>query len=112
MPCGGDDAPHERPGGLHLRHFSLLTPETEKTTHYFWVQPCQFPHNDNSVIEAVGQGIEKAFAEDNWIIEAQQKAWDACPPDTRPQPVRNDAALGRIRFMIDELLRQEQADAS
>jgi Vanillate O-demethylase oxygenase C-terminal domain len=108
-PVGGTGTPQDHPGALHLRHFSLLTPETEKTTHYFWIQPCQFPHGDTSVIEQVGQGIAKAFAEDNWIIEAQQKAWDACPPGTQPMPARNDAALGRIRFMIDEMRQREQA---
>ena len=108
VPTGGTGAPHERAGGLHLRHFSLLTPETEKTTHYFWVQPCQFPHDDRGLIEQVGQGISKAFAEDNWIIEAQQKAWDASPPGSQPMSVRNDAALGRVRFMIEQLLREEQ----
>lgn len=109
VPAGGPGEPHERPGGLHLRHFSLLTPETDRTTHYFWLQPCQFPHGDNSVIEQVGDGIAKAFAEDNWIIEAQQRSWDTCPPGARPQAVRNDAALGRVRFMIDELLKHEQS---
>ena len=110
VPTGGDTPPHERAGGFHLRHFSLLTPETERTTHYFWVQPCQFPHSDTGMIEQVGQGITKAFAEDKWIIEAQQKAWDACPPDVKPQASRNDAALGRVRFMIDQLLKAEASD--
>jgi len=90
----------------------LLTPETEKTTHYFWIQPCHFPHGDTSLIEQVGQGIAKAFAEDNWIIEAQQKAWDACPAGTQPMPARNDAALGRVRFMIDDMLQREQAQTN
>lgn len=108
VPAGGEGPPHEREGALHLRHFSLLTPETEKSTHYFWVQPCQFPHSDHGLIEQVGQGIAQAFAEDHWIIEAQQKTWDASPNSIQPMPVRNDAALGRVRFMINELLKQEQ----
>ena len=66
------------------------------------------PHDDRGLIEQVGQGISKAFAEDNWIIEAQQKAWDASPAGTQPMSVRNDAALGRVRFMIEQLLREEQ----
>ena len=44
----------------------------------------------------------------SWIIEAQQKAWDASPPGSQPMSVRNDAALGRVRFMIEQLLREEQ----
>ena len=102
----GEGAPHEREGALHLRHFSLLTPETEQSTHYFWVQPCQFPHNDATMIERVGQGISTAFAEDRWVIEAQQEVINSTP-DAKMRSMRNDAALGRVRFMIDKLLEQE-----
>jgi phenylpropionate dioxygenase-like ring-hydroxylating dioxygenase large terminal subunit len=109
VPAGGDDPAHERPGGLHLRHFSLLTPETERTTHYFWIQPCQFPHEDSSMIEKVGAGIDIAFAEDRWMIEAQQQVIDAAP-DVKPKAIRSDAALGRVRHMIERLVQQEQAE--
>lgn len=106
VPTGGDGEPHERAGALHLRHFSLLTPETEKTTHYFWIQPCQFPHGDDSMIERVGKGISTAFDEDRWMIEAQQGVIDS-KPEAPMRSVRNDAALGRVRHMIDRLLEQE-----
>jgi phenylpropionate dioxygenase-like ring-hydroxylating dioxygenase large terminal subunit len=108
VPSGGEGLPHERSGGLHLRHFSLLTPETEQTTHYFWVQPCQFPHDDDTMIEEVGVGIENAFAEDRWMIEAQQGVINASP-EFKPKSIRSDAALGRVRFMIDQLVELERA---
>lgn len=111
VPAGGDGEPHERSGGLHLRHFSLLTPETEQTTHYFWVQPCEFPHDDEAMIQKVGEGIATAFAEDRWMIEAQQQVINS-KPDVKPKAVRSDAALGRVRYMIDRLLEQEAAEAS
>jgi len=111
VPAGGEDEPHERSGALHLRHFSLLTPETEQSTHYFWVQPCQFPHDDLSMIEKVGQGITTAFAEDRWIIEAQQQVINS-NPDVKTKAVRSDAALGRVRYMIDRLLEQEATEAT
>lgn len=110
VPTGGAEPAHERPGGLHLRHFSLLTPESAQTTHYFWVQPCQFPHDDLSMIDKVGAGIRTAFDEDRWIIEAQQAVMNASP-DVKPKAVRSDAALGRVRFMIDQLLEAERAAA-
>jgi len=70
------------------------------------VQPCQFPHNDATMIERVGQGISTAFAEDRWVIEAQQEVINSTP-DAKMRSMRNDAALGRVRFMIDKLLEQE-----
>lgn len=32
-------------------------------------------------------------------------------PDAKMRSVRNDAALGRVRYMIDRLLEQEAAEA-
>ena len=110
VPTGGEGPAHERAGGLHLRHFSLLTPETERSTHYFWVQPCRFPHDDPGMIERVQTGIDTAFAEDRWIIEAQQEVIDASP-DIKPKAIRSDAALGRVRFMIEQLLEKERKAA-
>jgi hypothetical protein len=104
----GEGEPHEREGALQLRHFSLLTPETDQTTHYFWVQPCQFPHDDASMIDRVGQGIATAFAEDRWVIEAQQTVINS-QPDAKMKSVRSDAALGRVRYMTERLLEQEAA---
>jgi len=111
VPTGQAGEAHEREGGLHLRHFSLLTPETEQTTHYFWIQPCQFPHDEAGMIERVGEGISTAFAEDRWIIEAQQAVMNS-KPEVKTKALRSDAALGRVRFMIDKLVEQEAAETA
>lgn len=110
VAAGGEGPPHERPGALHFRHFSLLTPETEKSTHYFWIHPCSFPHGDASMIEPVGNGIDTAFAEDRWIIEAQQQVMDASP-HVRPKGAASDAALARVRTMIQQRLKNEADSA-
>ena len=63
------------------------------------------------MIEKVGQGISTAFAEDRWIIEAQQQVINS-NPSVKTKAVRSDAALGRVRYMIDRLLEREAAPAS
>lgn len=108
VPTGGDDPAHERSGALHLRHFSLLTPETEQSTHYFWIQPCQFPHNDLDLIEQVGIGMATAFAEDRRMIEGQQEVINSSP-DVKLKALRSDAALGRVRAMTKRLIELEAA---
>ena len=60
------------------------------------------------MIDRVGQGIDTAFEEDRWIIEAQQTVINT-QPDAKMKSVRNDAALGRVRYMIDRLLEQDAA---
>ena len=108
--AGGKGPAHERAGALHFRHFSLLTPETEKSTHYFWIHPCEFPHGDASLIDAVGQGITTAFAEDRDNIEEQQKVMDQFP-EVKPRGLACDVALSRVRNMTQRLLAQEAAAA-
>lgn len=104
--AGGEGPPHERPGALHFRHFSLLTPETETSTHYFWIHPCEFPDGDASLIDAVGEGIRVAFEEDRWIIEAQQAVMDRSP-GVKPKGLASDVALNRIRRMIAQRIEEE-----
>jgi phenylpropionate dioxygenase-like ring-hydroxylating dioxygenase large terminal subunit len=106
VSTGGEGKAHERPNGLHFRHFSLLTPETKNSTHYFWIHPCEFPHDESSLIDKVGEGIQVAFAEDRWIIEEQQQIMDQYP-DVRPKGLASDIPLNRIRHMTQELLRKE-----
>ena len=109
-PPGGEVPSADRHDALHFRHFSLLTPETESTTHYFWIQPCHFPHDDASMIDTVQKGIETAFAEDRAIIEAQQKNIDA-DPAARMRGTRGDFALNQVRFMLQRLVKAEQKEA-
>jgi vanillate O-demethylase monooxygenase subunit len=63
------------------------------------------------MIDRVGQGIATAFAEDRWVIEAQQKVINS-QPDAQMKSVRNDAALGRVRYMTERLIEQELAASS
>ncbi|MEZ5658279.1 MAG: hypothetical protein R3E83_07025 [Burkholderiaceae bacterium] len=108
VEAGGTGPAHERAGGFHLRHFSLLTPETEQSTHYFWIQPCSFPRPAPELIHKVKQGIDTAFEEDREIIEAQQRVMNE-HPHARPKGIQNDRALNIVRMMNQRLLRQQAA---
>ena len=98
---------HEQEGAFQLRHFSLLTPETEHTTHYFWIQPCQFPRPDDSLIGKVKAGIDTAFEEDRQMIEAQQQIIND-NPNAAMRGIGADKALNMIRVMLK---RRVQAEA-
>jgi phenylpropionate dioxygenase-like ring-hydroxylating dioxygenase large terminal subunit len=97
---------HEQPGAFQLRHFSLLTPETEHTTHYFWIQPCQFPRPDDTLIGKVKKGIDTAFEEDRQMIEAQQQNIHD-NPEAPMRGIAADKALNMIRMMIKRRLQHE-----
>ena len=50
----------------------FMTPETERTTHYFYWQSRNFAPGDDVVSAQVLEQIDIAFAEDFAILEAQQ----------------------------------------
>jgi phenylpropionate dioxygenase-like ring-hydroxylating dioxygenase large terminal subunit len=106
-PPGGEVPSENRKDAFQLHHFSLLTPETERSTHYFWTQSCQFPHRELGLIEQIGNGIATAFEEDRWMIEAQQKVVDA-EPTQKMQGTRSDFALNQVRFMLNRLVERER----
>ena len=80
----GTGAPEgQRNGGIEMRNLNAITPETEKTTHYFWGQAHNFePHNQDVTDFVFGQ-IELAFLEDKEIFESQQRIMDLDPSAMR-----------------------------
>ncbi|MHA1108783.1 MAG: Rieske 2Fe-2S domain-containing protein, partial [Alphaproteobacteria bacterium] len=49
--------------GFTMRNLNAITPETEKTTHYFWAQAHDFKIDDPSVTELLYQQVHTAFLE-------------------------------------------------
>lgn len=84
-----------------------LTPETEDTTHYFYMQAHAFALHDATVTEAIYQSLCQAFEEDRRIIEAQARVLRTTPPAPM-LPIGADAALHQFRWMVQRRLQAEQ----
>ena len=84
----GTGAPQgDRSQGIELSQWHLLTPETETTTHYFWVYARNFALADAAQTEQLHAAARQTFEQDLVILEAQQRSLERYP-----SPVMNIAA--------------------
>jgi len=96
--------------GLHW-----LTPETERTTHYFFTSartnPLTDPARDAAIAHTISQNRRHAFAvQDAPVIEALQRAIDDLGPNARPALLRSiDEGAIRVQRIVDRLLAAERA---
>ena len=85
-----------------------LTPETEKSTHYFWsIAQCVNP--DPAAMRTLYEMNKMAFDEDTSIIEAQQAAIDADPDGLPLGSVAGDHAGVLARRIVARKLAEEAA---
>jgi vanillate O-demethylase monooxygenase subunit len=93
---------------LNFRSCQALTPETETTTHYFFMQAHDFALDDARVTESIFQSILAAFNEDKRIIEAQQALLKpAAAEEFVALPF--DLALAHFRKVMQRMLAAEAA---
>ena len=77
----GTGAPQgDRSRGIELKALSAPTPETDKTTHYFFSFIRNFGHDDPDVQVIFDKGLVDVFREDIVVFEAQQKMLDCGRP--------------------------------
>lgn len=99
-----------RKDAVQFRHLSVQTPETSKTTHYFFGHPRNFRLDAPGLTEKLHQTVLDAFLEDKVIIEAQQKIIDIAP-GARMKAITHDAGVFQARRLISGLL-EEKAQAA
>lgn len=106
-PSGQNAKQGNREGGIEFRSCQAVTPETDKTTHYFFSQPRNFSNGDPLVNEMLGRMLQAAFEEDKAMLEAQQKRWEQYGKQPMVM-IQTDAALVQFRRLMDELRKQER----
>ena len=103
----GTGAPDgDRSQGITMWNLNAITPETARTTHYFWAQAHDFQIDDPTVTELLFNQVHTAFLEDLRTIKAQQRNIDLDP--TRPRiDFNQDAGALAARRMIEGLIAAE-----
>jgi vanillate O-demethylase monooxygenase subunit len=102
---GGDPSQGYGYSGCHL-----LTPETDRTTHYHfaavrWNLISDDVAENERIRDWLSQMRHYAFAEqDAPVIEAQQRAMDLSPEPLRPALLTIDAGPARARRVLDRLI--------
>ena len=96
------------PGTREFRNCQFMTPETERTTHFFWNYLNDFEGADYTISMSLLESLIEGFMEDKEIIEEQQKMLDA-DPSFKLVAVAADVALSHFRYTMDKLIQAEQA---
>jgi vanillate O-demethylase monooxygenase subunit len=106
-----EDADDDDTNVLRFHSCQAITPETETSTHYFFMQAHGFQTDDAVITESIEQSQRAAFAEDKLILEAQQQMIDNSPASPMVNIVA-DKALMQYRRLVDELIALEERLAS
>ena len=91
---------------IELMALSAPTPETERSTHYFFGFTRNFGLRDAEQESRFSDGMVKVFREDIPILEAQQRALEANPGAPRVD-IRNDAAPLAARRMLQSMIERQ-----
>jgi len=108
-PVGTGVRQGERGKGVNMWNLNAITPETQKTAHYFFAQAYNFKLDERWVSDMLRTQVHNIFLEDMAIIRAQQQNMDLAPA-----PVVNlgqDKAWVAMRGIVERLVKEEQQQA-
>ncbi len=105
----GTGAPEgDRSQGVNGYVMNTITPETERTCHYFWAFMRNYRLDSQLITTQLRQGVQGVFAEDEAMLTAQQAAIDA-NPDHEFYSLSIDAGGMWVRRILDRMLEAEGA---
>ncbi len=96
----------DRSQGMNMMNLNAITPETERSAHYFWAQAYNFKLEQRWISDLVRSQVTSAFLEDMATIKAQQENLDlgASPVVHLGQ----DKAWVAMRQIVERLTADEQ----
>ncbi len=96
-----------REGGLELANLNFITPETDKTSHYFWGQCHKGLLDRPDITNSLFDDVMVAFRQDQAVFEDQQVLIDHDP--SKPEIyVQADAGAVHAMRILDRLLEEQQ----
>jgi phenylpropionate dioxygenase-like ring-hydroxylating dioxygenase large terminal subunit len=98
-------------GSKEYRNCQFMTPETERTTHFFWSYLNNFEGEDFGISRSLLGSLIEGFMEDKEIIERQQRTLDE-DPAFQMLGILADAPLAHFRRVLGKLIEAEQAGAA
>jgi vanillate O-demethylase monooxygenase subunit len=87
-----------------------MTPETERSTHFFWVYLNSFEGDNSWISQSLLNSLIEGFMEDKAIIERQQHTLDE-DPGFQMLAIRADAPLAHFRHILERLIGAEREPA-
>jgi phenylpropionate dioxygenase-like ring-hydroxylating dioxygenase large terminal subunit len=105
-PTGTGAPQGDRSQGVSMVVINTITPATDRTCHYFWANVRDYQLGEQKVTTQIRDSITKVFAEDEAIVEAQQRAIDD-HPDHVFYNLNIDAGAMWARRQIDRMVAAE-----
>jgi vanillate O-demethylase monooxygenase subunit len=111
LKTGAFVAEGRMPGGIEMRNLNAITPETGRTTHYFWAQAHNFMIDDPRVTDLVFEQVKTAFNQDVDAIEAQQGNIDLDAAAPRVDVNGDTGQIHAIRLLRRRIAEEREAAA-
>ena len=103
----GTGAPEgDRSQGVNGYVMNTITPETDRTCHYFWAFMRNYRLDSQLITTQLRNGVHGVFGEDEAMLTAQQEAIDA-NPDYEFYSLNIDAGGMWVRRILDRMLEAE-----
>lgn len=98
-----------RSHGFSMMGFHGITPETERTTHYFWSMATNIL--TSGVVDMVFHQTAATFREDQAVLEGQQTRIDEAP-GAETVDIGSDAGGNLVRRQLSALMTAERAEVA
>lgn len=108
-PAGTGAPDGDRSQGVNGFVLNTMTPETDRTCHYFWSFCRNYRLTEQRLTTEIREGVTSIFREDEEILAAQQQAIDE-NPDKAFYNLNLDAGAMWARRLIDEMIAAERDD--
>jgi phenylpropionate dioxygenase-like ring-hydroxylating dioxygenase large terminal subunit len=107
-PAGSGAEKGNPAGARQYRNCQFFTPETRRSTHFFWNYLHNSDVHDANVALSLRNSMVEGFMEDKFIIEGQQEMLDA-DPEFRMTGIVADAPLAHFRRVLQRRIDAERA---
>jgi len=108
-PAGNGAEKGNFEGAKQYRNCQFFTPETDRTTHFFWNYLHDYDIHDPTIALSLYHSMVEGFMEDKFIIEGQQQVLDA-DPDFKMNGIAADAPLAHFRRTLGKLIDAERRE--
>jgi vanillate O-demethylase monooxygenase subunit len=97
-----------RSRGIERMSLNAITPETDRSLHYFWADAHNFRIDDPAMTDLLYRQVLEAFTEDKAILEAQQASLEVRRAASQVDIVQDAGGL-QARRILDRLVAEEAA---
>lgn len=106
VPAGSGAENGDLEGTRQYRNSQYMTPETRRTTHFFWNYLHNYDIDNPNIAISLRDSLIEGFHEDKAIIEAQQVLLDR-DPGFRMRALEADVALTHFRQTLKKRIKEE-----